>query len=181
MQMYESLGSSGIRFGNGSNAMRIYEMEERSSVGFGNGNNMLVAYQMLDDTSADFGDGNNIFVAGSVFDSASVRFGDGNNLLFAMSVSGNVSITGGKGNNLFLIETLSSGTVSGGEGTTVSRFDEPGNATGQANAITAWNEAVSGLVAPGGGSLRFEDLHSTIYNWDAFSSIFSSAYWWNRG
>ena len=161
--------------------MRIYEMEERSSVGFGNGNNLFLSYQLLDDTSVDFGDGNNVLVAGSVFDNASVRFGDGNNLLFAMSVSGNVSISGGKGNNLFLIETLASGTVSGGEGTTVSRFDEPGDAAGRQNAIDAWNEAVGGMRAPGGGSLRFEDLHSTIYNWDAFSTIFSSAFWRNRG
>ena len=102
-----------------------------------------------------------------------------NNLLFAMSVSGNVSITGGKGNNLFLIETLSSGSVSGGG--SVIRFDEPGDDAGKRGAVDAWNEAVSGMVAPGGGSLRFEDLHSTIYNRDGFSSIFSTAYWWNRG
>ena len=56
-----------------------------------------------------------------------------------------------------------------------------GDDAGKRGAVDAWNEAVSGMVAPGGGSLRFEDLHSTIYNWDGFSSIFSTAYWWNRG
>lgn len=173
VRVYESTGRASVNFGHGKNNLKIYQAMNDSAINFGNGNNEVLIYEMLHDSSLALGDGDNTVMGYSLGDRSRVSVGSGDNLMFFFSMKGDASIELGSGKNMLLVHQLMSGSVSGGENSTVFDVSSEKDEERLKQTQQAWNAAVDEHGAPVSfdrQALAYENLMGVgqfwSYQWD---------------